>query len=55
LSLLYRRLHREENRLYQRRRFLALGYEQLDKVRLKRELFVRDSLDLGCVLFALKQ
>jgi hypothetical protein len=55
LSLPYRRLYREGNRLYQRLRFLALGYEQLNKMWLKREQFVRDPLDLGRVLFALKQ
>jgi hypothetical protein len=43
------------NRLGQRRRFLALGDEQFDKVRFEREQFVGDPLDLGRVVFVLKQ
>jgi hypothetical protein len=45
----------EGNRLRQRWRFLALGNEQLDKVRLKREQLLGDPLDLGRIVFVLKQ
>jgi len=45
----------EGKRLNQRRRFLALGDEQLDKVRLEREQLLGDPLDLGRVVLVLKQ
>jgi hypothetical protein len=45
----------EGERLCQRRRFLALGDEQLDKVRLERKQLLGDPLDLGRVVFVLKQ
>ena len=45
----------EGEQLCQRRRFLALGDEQLDKVRLERKQLLGDPLDLGRVVFVLKQ
>jgi hypothetical protein len=45
----------EGKRLLKRWRFLALGDEQFKKVRLEREQFLGDPLDLGRVVFVLKQ